>query len=163
MLHPNGLTDLILTWNQDLRDRWWNIIKNSVGEIEPCRPSRTPQGHQLCLRADHVTTLLFIPLIVGVWTLNTLTVIEPPELPSQVKTRYLQTYSVSQNKIPPNVLFFSGKSEKSIPKYYRLLNSMVHWPAKEFWIFQFDLDQAINIYTSILLEYSNFAYKVRLI
>ena len=45
-------------------------------------------------------------------------------------------YSVSQNKVPPKCLIFSGKSSNVIPKWYRLFKSMVHWPPKEFLFFQ---------------------------
>ncbi len=50
----------------------------------------------------------------------------------KVLTFFQATYSVSQNKEPPNVRFFSGKSGQVIPKYYRVFKSMVHWPPEEF-------------------------------
>ena len=38
-------------------------------------------------------------------------------------------YSVSQNKVTPNMSYFSDESGQVTPKYYRLFNGMVHWPA----------------------------------
>ena len=62
-------------------------------------------------------------------------------------------YSVSQNKVPPNVCVFSGKSGKVIPKYYKH-GSLVASKG----ILNFSIRFRQSISTSILLKYPNFAF-----
>ena len=64
-------------------------------------------------------------------------------------------YSVSQNKVPPNVwFFFSGKSGTVIPKYTGYSKAWFNNRLlEEFRIFQIGSGN-----TSILLQYHNFAF-----
>ena len=55
--------------------------------------------------------------------------------------------SVSQNKVPPKVWFFSGKFSHVISKYYKLFESLVYWLPGELFKFLNSV-QAINVYVN---------------